>query len=84
MRILAAPIITADTLLKLVVGAVVAGLGVTLSFSVLMYCADRAATLRREDRRGAAAVFQAASLLALLGVGALVAVGLILMVSKPK
>ncbi|HEY1523068.1 MAG TPA: hypothetical protein VGF70_08665 [Solirubrobacteraceae bacterium] len=84
MRIFAAPIITGDTLWKVVVGALVAGLGVTLSFSLLIYCADRAAILRREDRRGAAAAFQVASVLALVAVGALVAYGLILMASKPK
>jgi len=84
MRIFAAPIITGDTVVKLVVGALVAGLGVTLAFSLLIYCADRAASLRREERRSAAAVYQAASVLALLAVAALVAYGLILMVSKPK
>lgn len=84
MRILAAPVITGDTLLKLVVGALVAGLGVTVTFSLLIYCADRAATLRRGDRRTRALLFQVASVLSLLAVGALVAYGLILMVSKPK
>jgi hypothetical protein len=84
MRILAAPIITADTLVKLIVGALVAGLGVTVTFSLLLYCADRASTLRRQDRRGAAALFQTASVLAMLGVAALVAYGLVLMISKPK
>ena len=84
MRILASPVITGDTLWKLVVGALVAGLGVTLAFSFLIYTADRASTLRREDRRGAAALFQVASVLSLLAVAALVAYGLILMASKPK
>jgi hypothetical protein len=84
MTIFAAPIITGDTLWKVIVGALVAGLGVTLCFSLLIYCADRASTLRREDRRGAATLFQVASVLALLGVAALVAYGLILMASKPK
>ncbi len=84
MTILAAPIITGDTLWKLIVGALVAGIGVTLTFSVLVYCADRAATLRREDRRTAAVLFQAGSVLALVAVGALVAYGLVLMASKPK
>jgi hypothetical protein len=84
MRILAAPIITGHTLVQLIVGALVAGLGVTLSFSLLIYCTDRASTLRREDRRSTAALFQVASVLALLAIGALVAFGLILMVSKPK
>jgi hypothetical protein len=84
MRILAAPIITGDTLWKLIVGALVAGLGVCLAFSLLIYCADRAAAARRADRRGAAVLFQAASVLAVLAIGGLVAYGLILMVSKPK
>lgn len=84
MRTVAAAIITGDTLLKLVVGALVAGVGVTLAFSALLYCADRTAALRRADRRGHALLFQAASAIALLGVGALIAYGLILTVSKPK
>lgn len=84
MTVLATPIITGDTLVKLIAGALVAGLGVTLTFTLLIYCADRAASLRRDQRSRPAALFQAASLLALLGVGALVAYGLILMVSKPK
>lgn len=84
MTIIASSIITGDTILKLVVGSLVAGLGVTLIFSLLLYFGDRAATLRREDRRGSAALFQVASALALLAIGALVAYGLILMASKPK
>jgi threonine/homoserine/homoserine lactone efflux protein len=77
-------VITGETLWKLIVGALVAGLGVTLAFSVLIYCADRAASSRRADRPRAAALFQAASVLVLLAIGALVAYGLILMASKPK
>jgi len=84
VRVLASTIITGSTLLKLVVGALVAGLGVMFAFSLLVYFADRAAALRREDRRGPALAFQAASALAVLGVGAIVAYGLILTVSKPK
>jgi hypothetical protein len=84
MRILASTIITGSTVIKLVVGALLAGVGVTLTFSLLIYCADRAAVLRRGDRRGAAILFQAASVLALLGMGAILAYGLILTVSKPK
>lgn len=80
----AAPIITTDTLIKLVAGSLVAGLGVMVSFSLLIYCADRATTLRRADRRGQAFLFQAASALAVLAVAGLVAYGLILTVSKPK
>lgn len=84
MTIFAAPIITGSTLAKLVVGALVAGLSVTLAFSLLIYFADQAGLMRRSDRRGAALLFQAAAALALLAVGALVAYGLILMAAKPK
>ena len=84
MRIFAAPVITGETLWKLIVGALVAGLGVTLTFSLLIYCTDRASAMRRADRRGAAALFRAASVMALLGVAALVAYGLILMAAKSK
>jgi len=80
----AGTIITGSTLLKLVVGALVAGLGVTVAFSLLIFCAERAATLRRSDHPGTALVFQAASLLSLAAVLAIVAYGLILTVSKPK
>lgn len=84
MRVLATTIITGSTLLKVVVGALVAGVGVMLGFSALVYLADRASLLRRGNRHAAAIVFQAASVLALLAVAAIVAYGLILTVSKPK
>jgi hypothetical protein len=84
VRAFATTIITGSTLLKLVVGALLAGLGVTLSFSLLLYFIDRAAVLRRGDRPGAALAFQVASALAVLAVAAIVAYGLILTTSKPK
>jgi hypothetical protein len=84
MTAIASTIITWSTLLKLALGALVAGLGVTVAFSLLIFCADRAITLRRSDQRAGAAAFQAASVLALLLVLAIVAYGLILTVSKPK
>ena len=84
MSAFASTIITGSTLLKLVLGALVAGLGVTVAFSLLLFCADRASALRRSDQRAAAVAFQAASVLALLVVLGIVAYGLILTVSKPK
>ena len=84
MSPVAGTIITGSTLLKLVVGALVAGLGVTGAFSVLIYCADRATTLKRSDQRAGALMFQAASVLAMVVVLAIIAYGLILTVSKPK
>lgn len=84
MSAIASAIITGSTLLKLVVGAVVAGLGVTVAFSLLIICAERAISFRRSDQRLAGFAFQAASVLALGLVLAIVAYGLILTVSKPK
>lgn len=82
--IAAATIISGSTLLKLVVSALVAGVGVTVAMSALIYCAERAVTLRRSDQRAAALLFQAGSVLMLGVVLAIVAYGLILMASKPK
>lgn len=80
----ASPIITGATLLKLVVGALAAGLGVTLAFCLLIYCAERATTLRRDERGPTALLYQAASLAALIVVVGIVTYGFILMSSKPK
>jgi hypothetical protein len=79
-----AEIIAASTVLKLVVAALVAGLGVTVAFSLLIYCAERTVAMRRLGQRAAAIMFQAASLLSLAVVLGLVTYGLILMTSKPK
>ena len=84
MSAVASTVISGSTLLKVVVGALVAGVGVSLAFSLMIYFADRATTLRRDDHRAAAAVFQAACVLALLAVGGLIAYALILTISKPK
>jgi hypothetical protein len=70
--------------LKLVVGALAAGLGVSIAFSALIYCVDRVVALRRAEDRVGAAVFQIVSMLAGAAVIAIVAYGLILTVSKPK
>jgi hypothetical protein len=84
MTILASSIITTDVLIKVVVGALAAGLGVTIAFSALIYCLDRVRALRTSNRAAAARAFQAASVLALSACLAVVAYGLILTVSKPK
>jgi hypothetical protein len=77
-------IISGSTLVKVVVGALAAGMGVAIAFSALIYCVERAVAFRRGDRRAAAAAFQAASALALAAVLAIVTYGLILTTSKPK
>ncbi|MBV9944240.1 MAG: hypothetical protein JO262_19080 [Solirubrobacterales bacterium] len=81
---IAAAALTAGTLLGVIVSAVAAGLGVTVAFSTVIYCADRADELRRERRPGAAWAMSAAGVLALAACLALVVYGLILVVSKGK
>jgi hypothetical protein len=77
-------IIAGSTLLKLIVGALAAGLGVTVAFSGLIYCVERTVTFRRGGRRGRAALYQAASALSVMVIIAIVTYGLILTTSKPK
>lgn len=84
MNLAVGTIIAGSTLLKLVVGALIAGLGVSVAFSALIYCVDRTIALRRADNRAAAAVFQLASMLAGAAIIAIIAYGLILTMSKPK
>ncbi len=80
----AGTIISGSTVLKIVVGSLLAGLGVTLAVSLLIYCADRSMTFRREHHRVAAAAYQAGMALALAAVIGLIVYGVILAISKPK
>jgi TRAP-type C4-dicarboxylate transport system permease large subunit len=79
-----ATIISGSTVVKLVIGALIAGVGVTVAFSGLIYCIERAVASRRSHRRTAAAAYQAVSALALASVIAIVTYGLILTTTKPK
>ncbi len=82
MTVLGAAGLTAGTLLNVVVSAVVAGIGITVAFSTVIYCADRASELRRGHRGAAAAVLTAGGVLALAVCVALVVYGLVLVTSK--
>ena len=84
MDVLATSGLTWSTLGKLVVGAMVAGVGVTAAFSALIYCADRAIELRSGERTTAAWLLSAAGGLAAVICAGLVVFGLILVVSKTK
>ena len=75
-------IVDGSTLLKLVAGALVTGVGVTAAFSVVIYGAARATDMRRRDQMVAAGLFGAIAVLALAVCGALVAYGIQVMVSK--
>jgi len=81
---IAAAALSLGTLLGVVASAVAAGIGVTVAFSTVIYCADRADELRRERRAGAAWAMSVAGGLALAACLALVVFGLILVVSKGK
>ena len=82
MSLVAAAALTAGTLLNVVVSALVAGVGVTVAFSTVIYCADRASELRREHRGAAAAVMTASGVVALAACVALDVYGLVLITSK--
>ncbi len=82
MNLPAAATLDAGTLLNVVVSALAAGIGVTVAFSTVIYCADRASELRRDHREGAAVAMTAAGMLALAVCLGLVAYGLILVTSK--
>jgi hypothetical protein len=82
MMVLGAASLTVGMLANVVISALVAGLGVTVAFSTVIYCADRASELRRDQRGGAAAALTAAGLVALAACVALVVYGLVLVTSK--
>ena len=82
MTALAAAGLTGQVLLSVVGGGLVAGIGVTVAFSTVIYCADRASELRRDDRGGAAAAMTAGGVMALAACLALVVYGLVLVTSK--
>ena len=82
MTLVAASTLSLGTLLTVVVSGLVAGTGVTVAFSSVIYCADRAGELRRARRSGAAWAMTAAGLLSLAVCLALVVYGLTLVVSK--
>jgi hypothetical protein len=84
MTVLAAASLTVGMLANVVVSALAAGLGVTVAFSTVIYCADRASELRRDQRGGAAAALTAAGLVALAACVALVVYGLVLVTSKGR
>jgi hypothetical protein len=77
-----ATVVEWGALWKTVVAAFVAGVGVTLVFSVAILGAARFADLSRDGRRVAAAAFVALSVLALAAVAAAVAIGIIVMTTK--
>lgn len=77
-----ATVVDWSALLKTVVGAFSAGVGVTLVFSVAIFGAARFADLSRDGRPVGAAAYVALSVVALAAVAATIAIGIIVMTSK--
>lgn len=77
-----AEIIDGEALLSVVVAALVAGVGLTLMFSIALASASRAAELRRGGRRVGAAALGAVAVAGVLACLALVGFGLQVMISK--
>jgi hypothetical protein len=82
MTVLGAASLTVGMLANVVISALVAGIGVTVAFSTVIFCADRASELRRDERGGAAAALTVAGLVALAACIGLVVYGLVLVTSK--
>jgi hypothetical protein len=82
MTMIAAAALTARTLFNVVVAAMAAGIGVTVAFSTVIYCVDRASELRRGQRAGAAWAVTAGGVVALAVCVGLVVYGMILVTSK--
>ena len=82
MTVLGAASLTAGMLANVVISALVAGIGVTVAFSTVIYCADRASELRRDHRGGSAAAMTAAGVVALAACVGLVVYGLVLITAK--
>jgi hypothetical protein len=77
-----ATIVETRQLVETIIVSVVAGLGVTVIFSVAIWGAARFADLNREDRGAAAGLALATSGLALAVVIAAVVFGIVVMTSK--
>jgi hypothetical protein len=77
-----ATVVETDALLETVVAAFIAGVGVTLVFSVAIMGAARFADLSRDGRPVAAVAFGALALVALAAAAAAVTIGIIVMTSK--
>jgi len=77
-----ATIVDTQALLKTVVAAFVAGVGVTLIFSLAILGASRFADMSRDGRPAAAIAFGVVGLAALLAALAAVTIGIIVMTRK--
>jgi cytochrome c biogenesis protein CcdA len=77
-----ATIVDTEDLLGTIVAALVAGVGITIVFSVAIYGATRFADLSRDERPAAATVAAIVAVIALTATIAAVVVGIIVMTRK--
>ena len=77
-----ATLVEGKQLLETVIASLVAGVGVTLAFSIAIWGVGRFADLSRGERPIAAGAAAAVAGLALLGVAAAVVFGIIVMTNK--
>jgi hypothetical protein len=77
-----ATLVEAEDLLETVAASVIAGVGVTVVFSIAVYGATRFVDLSRDERPLAAGAAAAIAMLALLACLAAVVVGIIVMTNK--
>jgi hypothetical protein len=77
-----ATIVDTQALLKTVVSSFVAGVGVTLIFSIAILGASRFADMNRDGRPAAAIAFGVLGLIALLAAGTAVTIAIIVMTQK--
>jgi formate/nitrite transporter FocA (FNT family) len=77
-----ATIVDTQALLKTIVASFIAGVGVTLIFSIAILGASRFADMNRDGRLAAAVAFGLLGLVALFAAGAAVVLGIIVMTRK--
>jgi hypothetical protein len=77
-----ATIVDTHVLWKLIVSALVAGVGITAVYALALYGGTRFLDLRRQGRDAAGWAFGAVALLALAGFAAAVAYGIVVMTNK--
>ena len=77
-----ATIVETEDLLKTVIASLVAGVGVTVVFSIALWGAARFAELSREDRPLAAGAAAGLAITGFLATLAVIALGIVVMTSK--
>ena len=77
-----ATIVDTQALLKTIAASFIAGVGVTMIFSIAILGASRFADMNRDRRSAAAVAFGLLGVVALLAAGAAVVLGIIVMTRK--